>query len=132
MPIKDSSVYPDDWDSIREAILWRSTLWVNEEEPRHGLCRCECEGDCGKVHVGYKGDEEHNEYRCREIYGHQGQEMNGKVILTVAHLDHDASIGNHADENLKAMCQACHLRFDSEPNRLRRTGQPRLLDPRQL
>lgn len=35
-----------------------------------------------------------------------------KVILTVAHLDHDPQ--NCADENLKALCQRCHLRHDIE------------------
>ena len=32
------------------------------------------------------------------------------VVLTVAHLDHDPS--NCADDNLEAMCQRCHLRYD--------------------
>jgi hypothetical protein len=33
-----------------------------------------------------------------------------KVVLTVAHLDHDKT---HADPaRLKAMCQRCHLKYD--------------------
>lgn len=35
-----------------------------------------------------------------------------KVVLTVAHLDHTPE--NCADENLKDMCQACHLAYDHE------------------
>ncbi len=35
-----------------------------------------------------------------------------KVVLTVAHLDHNPQ--NCADENLKALCQRCHLRYDIE------------------
>jgi len=35
-----------------------------------------------------------------------------KVVLTVAHLDHNPQ--NNREENLKAMCQRCHLRYDSE------------------
>lgn len=35
-----------------------------------------------------------------------------KVILTVAHLDHDPQ--NCADENLKALCQKCHLSYDAK------------------
>lgn len=35
-----------------------------------------------------------------------------KVILTVAHLDHQPE--NCADDNLKALCQRCHLRYDAE------------------
>ena len=33
-----------------------------------------------------------------------------KVILTVAHLDHQPE--NCDGDNLKAMCQRCHLRYD--------------------
>jgi hypothetical protein len=33
-----------------------------------------------------------------------------KIILTIAHLDQD--ISNNADENLKALCQRCHLNHD--------------------
>lgn len=32
------------------------------------------------------------------------------VVLTVAHLDHTPE--NCADDNLEAMCQRCHLRYD--------------------
>lgn len=35
-----------------------------------------------------------------------------KVVLTVAHLDHNPQ--NCADENLKALCQRCHLRYDAK------------------
>lgn len=34
-----------------------------------------------------------------------------KVVLTVAHLDHNPQ--NCADENLKALCQRCHLTYDA-------------------
>ncbi len=39
------------------------------------------------------------------------------VVLTVAHLDHQP--WNCADENLKAMCQRCHNRYDAP---MRRAG----------
>lgn len=35
-----------------------------------------------------------------------------KIILTIAHLDHDAENHDVADERLKAMCQRCHLGYD--------------------
>jgi len=35
-----------------------------------------------------------------------------KVILTVAHLDHTPE--NCSDENLVALCQRCHLRYDAK------------------
>lgn len=38
-----------------------------------------------------------------------------KVILTVAHLDHQPE--NCGDDNLKAMCQRCHLKYDAHHHR---------------
>jgi 5-methylcytosine-specific restriction endonuclease McrA len=35
-----------------------------------------------------------------------------KVILTVAHLDHNPK--NNNNENLKALCQKCHLTYDAK------------------
>src|SRR3990170_1974736 len=34
-----------------------------------------------------------------------------KVVLTVAHLDHEPQ--NCTDENLRALCQRCHLTYDA-------------------
>ncbi len=36
-----------------------------------------------------------------------------KIILTVAHLDHDETNFDVKLDRLKAMCQLCHLRYDS-------------------
>ncbi len=33
------------------------------------------------------------------------------VVLTAPHLDHDPA--NNADDNLAALCQACHNRYDA-------------------
>ena len=44
-----------------------------------------------------------------ENYGTHPQ-TGSRVILTVAHLDHD--VKNNSDENLKAMCQKCHINHD--------------------
>ena len=43
-----------------------------------------------------------------------------KVVLTVAHLDHDEC--NHAVQldRLKALCQLCHLRYDAAEKARRR------------
>lgn len=37
-----------------------------------------------------------------------------KVVLTVAHLNHDETNHNVKDEDLKALCQLCHLRYDAK------------------
>lgn len=51
-----------------------------------------------------------------------------RVVLTVAHMDHQPE--NCADENLKALCQKCHLNYDrfqhaatSRKTREQKTGQ---------
>ena len=33
------------------------------------------------------------------------------IVLTVAHLDHTPE--NNSDDNLRALCQQCHLRYDA-------------------
>lgn len=37
-----------------------------------------------------------------------------KVVLTIAHLDHDETNHEVLDERLAALCQICHLRYDSK------------------
>lgn len=39
-------------------------------------------------------------------------ETGSKVILTVAHLNHDTT--DNSDDNLRALCQRCHNRHDVE------------------
>lgn len=44
------------------------------------------------------------------INSDKGQLRIIEIVLTVAHLDHQPE--NCADDNLAAMCQRCHLRYD--------------------
>ena len=37
-----------------------------------------------------------------------------KVVLTIAHLDHDETNHEVSDDRLKALCQLCHLRYDAK------------------
>lgn len=37
-----------------------------------------------------------------------------KVVLTIAHLDHDETNHKVADDRLRALCQLCHLRYDAK------------------
>jgi hypothetical protein len=41
-----------------------------------------------------------------------GKDKAIKVVLTVAHLNHD--VKDNRDENLRALCQRCHLRYDAK------------------
>ncbi len=96
MPIKpeNKARYPKDWKAISKAIKERAG-W-----------RCECEGECG-LHRHSVGPR-----RCVERHGEPAKWALGKIILTVAHLNHTPE--DCQPENLKAMCQRCHLRYDHD------------------
>lgn len=81
--------YPDDWDEISRDIRKNRAQW-----------RCECTGQCA-LHRGN---------RCEEMDGEKAQWASGRVVLTVAHLNHCKSDSRR--ENLLAMCNTCHLRYD--------------------
>ncbi len=92
MPIKPENRdrYPSNWREISEQI---------RVERAGG--RCECEGECGRgTHDG----------RCPNMQGGAAYGTGSIVILTTAHLDHQPE--NCADDNLRAMCQGCHLHYD--------------------
>lgn len=99
MPIRpeNRARYPSDWKQISERI-------------RFGRAerQCECAGECGLVHIGG---------RCLAMHGQLHLFTKSKVVLTVAHLDHTPE--NCDDDNLKAMCQQCHNRYDAP---MRRAG----------
>ena len=93
MPIRPENLkrYPVDWKAVSLAIKERAG-W-----------RCECEGECGRgTHDG----------RCPNLHGEPAYGTGSKVVLTTAHLDHTPE--NCGAENLKAMCQGCHLHYDKE------------------
>lgn len=96
MPIRpeNRSRYPVNWPAISARIRFGRASG-----------RCECEGECGL----------HAERRCSETHGQPARFAKGLVVLTVAHLDHTPE--NCADENLRAMCQRCHLRYDVDQHR---------------
>ncbi|MDZ7824485.1 MAG: hypothetical protein U5K75_10945 [Ahrensia sp.] len=49
--------------------------------------------------------------RCEARHGEAHPVTKSKVFLTTAHLDHAPE--NCDDDNLKAGCQRCHLRYDA-------------------
>lgn len=94
MPIRpeNRARYPRDWPQISHRIRFERAAG-----------QCECEGECGRAtHTG----------RCPNRHGHSAYLTGSKVILTVAHLNHTPE--DCRDENLKAMCQGCHLHYDRD------------------
>lgn len=116
MPIRPENKkrYPANWKEISERIRFK-----------RAKSRCECTGECGLDHgkendeygicpPGYTG---YPDERCH-AHNHLDHAVTGsKVVLTVAHLNHE--VEDCSDENLKAMCQRCHNRMDAP---MRRAG----------
>lgn len=96
MPIRpeNKARYPKDWPSISRRI--RTMRAQN---------RCECVGECGDDHHG----------RCTALNANPHPITKSHVVLTVAHLDHQPE--NCDDDNLKAMCQRCHNKYDAPMRR---------------
>ena len=80
--------YPTDWAAISKRIRCRAEG------------QCECTGECA-LHRGN---------RCQERDGEEARFAQGTVVLTVAHRNHFKS--DCRDENLVALCNTCHLRYD--------------------
>ena len=85
MPVKDWSRYPPNWREIRRAILARADHCC-EGSPAYPDCRAR---------------------------NHEPHPVTSKrVVLAVAHLDHDP--GNCDPANLCAWCQRCHVTYDAK------------------
>lgn len=83
------SIYSKEWKSFRASLLERAGN------------ACE-------------GTPQHPE--CRAANGQPHPETGGKVVLTIAHMDHDES---HADpERCRALCQRCHNKWDAPHRRV--------------
>jgi hypothetical protein len=46
-----------------------------------------------------------------------------KIVLTVAHLDHDEHNHDVSLDRLKALCQLCHLRYDAAEKKRRKLNK---------
>jgi hypothetical protein len=123
--------YPKDWKAIAAGIRMRANN------------ACECAGQCGD-HTGvaccapngvriWREADVPSRWALEEDVGRlhpfepfcDGGPV--KVIITVAHLDHDEA--NNDPSNLLACCQRCHLRLDARDNRARRAVSRALEHP---
>jgi len=51
-----------------------------------------------------------------------------RVVLTIAHLDHDEENWDVSDERLVALCQLCHLRYDAHEKMRRIMNKTKLIE----
>lgn len=108
MPIRPENRerYPSDWPDISARIKHRAG-W-----------RCECAGECGRgTHDG----------RCPNLHQLPAYGTGSRVVLTTAHLNHMPE--DCRPENLRAMCQGCHLHYDREHHAETRAGRTKPTDP---
>lgn len=88
--------YPADWPVISECVRFGRAQG-----------RCECRGECGRPrhHLDTDG-------RCRNRHGLPAYRTGSRVVLTTAHLNHTPE--DTDPDNLRAMCQGCHVHHDAE------------------
>lgn len=116
MPINYKE-YPKNWKTeIRPAVMKRAG---EIRDPMTGeiMREAECE-ECGAPNHKYIYRPQKDGVWDLMPEGHLADAMalDGvkftKVILTVAHLDHDKENHNVKLDRLKALCQRCHLKYD--------------------
>ncbi len=95
----DMSLYPPWWKYF--------SYWIRFHRAKN---RCECRGECG-LHRDNPGPR-----RCTEMNGVKARWAKGKVVLSVAHLDHNPEEWDTKimQKRCKAMCSRCHLRYDNK------------------
>lgn len=112
MPI-DYTKYPTNWKTeIRPYVLNRAENkceWCGLDNGQI-VYRCRV----NKTMYWLQNKEDIYKYGLEKVIGDFWAERPVKVVLTVAHLDHDELNHNVKMERLAALCQLCHLRFDAK------------------
>lgn len=120
MPI-DYKKYPPNWKELRELVLKRAN---------------NCCEFCGLKNYSFVYVKKYGASKTRWFatfnellleYGEPHRDCikpekvkQVKVVLTIAHLDHDETNHDVKIERLAALCQLCHLTYDIEEKKLRR------------
>lgn len=110
MPIRASEKarYPKDWKAISARIRESDGNRCKHCQVPNGASVLRLRVDESQWCIPKNGEEQSSEWLS--IW--RGPI---RIVLTVAHLDHQPE--NCADENLAALCQRCHLRYDSAHHR---------------
>lgn len=121
MPM-NRSLYPANWKEIRARIMERAQNkceWCGM--PHYAVFCTDKEGNrtraCGTLYHDEAGNGELPYREAREMASHLNDAEResgrwGVCVLTTAHLDHDTT--NNSDDNLRALCNRCHLRHDAK------------------
>ena len=122
----DYSKYPADWKTrIVPAVL---------ERANHKCEICSL-GNYQIVYAIKLPMRENGKYKMRSIWfsnindakreaGEDRDVKHVKVVLTIAHLDHDELNHDVSLDRLKALCQLCHLRYDAKEKYRRVMNKP--------
>jgi hypothetical protein len=116
MPIRpeNRARYPTNWKSeIRPRILARAHDHCEKCKAPNGkvICR-EMSGATYMVESGHVFNSETGDCLGRARVTDYPAGRYVTVVLTIAHLDHTPE--NCDDNNLRAWCQRCHLRYDAD------------------
>ena len=117
MPIRpeNKARYPKDWPQIRAAILERAANCCERcKAPNRTLI---ARGTASDADTYMLMDGEVRSAETGEKLGYaRGSEYSTKgiteIVLTIAHMDHTPE--NCEPQNLKALCQRCHLDYDKQ------------------
>lgn len=119
MPIRpeNRARYPKNWKEIRERILKRAYHCCEQCRVANGdVIVRGLDKDAGTFQR-FEGNGEVYAAADGRVLGYcKASEYCGnkwtRIVLTIAHLDH---VPEHCDDdNLKALCQRCHLAYDAE------------------
>ncbi len=111
--------YPRDWKAIREGVILRANNRCEAcSAPNGEVIARHTDGATYMLERGEVFDATTGEHLGLARGSEYDVDRLVRVVLTVAHLDHDES--NNDVENLRALCQLHHLRHDAVDNAQRR------------
>ena len=119
MPIKpeNKARYPKDWPVISQRIRARAGNKCEQCGLRNGILGGRLDGEwfdampLGEKLLRLEWPKPGDVSWC--YLGERREQLRIiRIVLTVAHMDHTPE--NCADDNLKAMCQRCHLTYDAK------------------
>jgi hypothetical protein len=118
----DYKKYPPNWKELRAQVLKRAQNRCekcgveNYSVLKKGSGRKPCPTDWDMIYSRIR----HSHSNMTESLKYHGFK---KIILTIAHLDHDEENHEVKIGRLKALCQRCHLRYDVEEKKRRRKSK---------